>query len=173
MRAQDQLIEENIGLLWQGSDLLARLDDAAYVRIPSLLPPHRVGGHLRHCLECYECFLDGVERGAIDYDARRRDPRLETRREEAMMKILSLADRLDALRYTADRRVRVRMEDAPAGIGEGGWLASTTARELQVLRSHTVHHYALISMTLRALGIHVDAGFGMAPSTIRHLRGAA
>jgi hypothetical protein len=42
------------------------------------------------------------------------------------------------------------------------------ARELGMLLSHTVHHYALIAMLLRARGIEPPADFGVAPSTRAH-----
>ena len=43
------------------------------------------------------------------------------------------------------------------------------SRELQVLSSHTVHHFALIAVTLRMHGVEMDPDFGMAPSTLRYL----
>ena len=49
------------------------------------------------------------------------------------------------------------------------FLISSVGRELQVLSSHTIHHFALMAMTLRVLGVPVDPDFGMAPSTLRYL----
>jgi hypothetical protein len=34
--------------------------------------------------------------------------------------------------------------------------------------SHAIHHYALISMICRYLGITLPEGFGVAPSTIHY-----
>ena len=48
-------------------------------------------------------------------------------------------------------------------------MESSISRELQVLSSHTVHHFALIAMTLRMHGVEIDSDFGMAPSTLRYL----
>jgi hypothetical protein len=48
-------------------------------------------------------------------------------------------------------------------------MPSSISRELQVLSSHTIHHFALIAMTLRMHGVELDAEFGMAPSTLRYL----
>jgi hypothetical protein len=48
-------------------------------------------------------------------------------------------------------------------------MISSTGRELQTLSSHTIHHFALIAMTLRVLGHKVDRDFGMAPSTLRYM----
>jgi len=39
---------------------------------------------------------------------------------------------------------------------------------LQALSSHTIHHFALIAVTLRLHGIQVDPNFGMSPSTLRY-----
>ena len=58
--------------------------------------------------------------------------------------------------------------DAPAGQEFDTYLTSSLARELQTLASHTIHHYALIAMAVRAFGVEVDANFGMAPSTLRY-----
>ena len=72
-----------------------------------------------------------------------------------------------AIRYEAI--VWVRMEDATAGLVREQFMESSISRELQVLSSHTIHHFALIAMTLRLHGIEMDPDFGMAPSTLRYL----
>jgi hypothetical protein len=48
-------------------------------------------------------------------------------------------------------------------------MESSISRELQVLSSHTIHHFALIAITLRMHGVEMDPDFGMAPSTLRYL----
>ena len=50
------------------------------------------------------------------------------------------------------------------------WSGSTVRRELDFLLSHTVHHYALIAMSLRLRGLPVPAELGVAPSTLEHWR---
>jgi hypothetical protein len=57
--------------------------------------------------------------------------------------------------------LRVVAEDAPE---YSMW--STACRELQALRSHTIHHFAVIAMALHAWGIAADPDFGVAPSTL-------
>jgi hypothetical protein len=61
------------------------------------------------------------------------------------------------------------MEDAESNDVSDSFMESSLSRELQVLSSHTVHHFALIAVTLRAHGVQMDPDFGMAPSTLRHL----
>jgi hypothetical protein len=43
---------------------------------------------------------------------------------------------------------------------------------LQFLLSHTVHHFALMALILRAQGADPGDDFGVAPSTLEHRRAA-
>ena len=166
---QEYLITVNIAWLCQAEALLTRIDDDVYTASPSGLASHKAGAHLRHILEFYECFLAGLARGRIDYDARKRDLSVETSRQTAQARIRVLIHRLQtesALRI--DSLVSVRIEDSAGSRVPEPFLVSSVGRELQVLSSHTIHHFALMAMTLRALGVSIDPDFGMAPSTLRY-----
>jgi hypothetical protein len=166
---QDLLIEINVQWLRQAVRLLTDLTDDTYRRSPARLSQHRVGAHLRHILEFYECFLDGLESNHIDYDARKRKVSIETSRAAAMDTVHSLIARLqDNPLIQADCILWVRMEDCDHDALDDRFLTSSTGRELQVLSSHTIHHFALIALTLIALGVPVDPDFGVAPSTLRY-----
>ena len=167
---QEYLINVNIEWLRQAESLLDRISDAEYTATPAGLAPHKAGGHLRHILEFYECFLEGLPGSHIDYDARRRDLALEQSRTAARERIRRLVGHMErdgALR--TDFVVWVRLEDSAGARVPEPFLVSSVGRELQVLSSHTVHHFALMATTLRALGVTMDAEFGMAPSTLRYL----
>jgi hypothetical protein len=160
-----QLVETNIEWLRQASSLVARLDDGTYAASPREIVPQRVGSHLRHVLEFYECFLDGLKIGRIDYDRRRRDQSIENSRVAALDRIGSLISRLEnAALLDSDSRLGVRIEDCDDEL----YLDSSVGRELQALSSHTIHHFALIAVTLRLLGVEMDPAFGMSPSTLRY-----
>lgn len=168
-----ELIECNTALLRQALDLVRALDDAVFASAPASLSGHRVGGHLRHILEFYECFLDGIQCSRIDYDARRRDAAVEKHRSSAMERIESLIHRFDSsLRLREDTPLLVRMEDAPLDDDHSvdPWLPTSVRRELQALSSHTIHQLALIAVTLTAHGFQVDPEFGMSPATLRFNR---
>ena len=165
---QDVLIQTNVRWLQQAYRLLTTLTDDAYRRSPTEFSPHRVGGHLRHVIEFYECFLDGLGSGHIDYDARKRNVSIESSRTAAMDAIRTVMERLqDNELIPADSILWVRMEDCDHHALGDRFLTSSPGRELQVLSSHTIHHFALIAMTLIALGVPVDQDFGVAPSTLR------
>lgn len=160
--ACSELVAANIDLLQQALSLLARIDDATFATSPQGLAPHRVGSHLRHVLEFYECFLDGLEASRIDYDARKRDEALEQDRRAAAAKVSSIVVRLEqASPLPEDFALAVRIENGDA------YLRSSIGRELQALSSHTIHHFALIAVTLRVHGFEVDPKLGMSPSTLR------
>ena len=159
------LIQTNIRWLRQALALLDRVPDYAYGTPPPGFEPHRAGAHLRHILEFYQCFLEGAGTLHIDYDARRRDRTIEVSRAAASAAIRSLIQTFEnspGLRL--DATVWVREEDGDQ------FLESTLNRELQVLSSHTIHHFALLALTLRLHGVAMDPDFGMAPSTLRYQR---
>lgn len=153
------LIETNLALLAQGRHLLASIDDEAYSSRLYILFSNNIGAQMRHILEFYECFLQGLPRNDIDYDARRRDTNIETSRSAALHKIDQLTHSL-AQCNPGDGHVRVHMD--------GATTTSSVHRELLALVSHTIHHYALIAVALRLQGLPVDPQFGVAPSTLRY-----
>ena len=160
-----ELVQVNIGWLRQALTLVDQMDDETFSTSPPGLAPHRVGSHLRHVLEFYECFLDGLETSRIDYDARKRDESIERWRHAASTSIRSIISRLEEVSsFEGDWELAVRMENADEDV----YLISSVARELQALSSHTIHHFALIAITLRLHGLEVDPDFGMSPSTLRY-----
>jgi len=166
--ANAELISTNIAWLRQALALVQQLDDASFRSSPPGLAPHRVGSHLRHVLEFYECFLDGLDSLNVDYDARKRNDSLANNRQAAIQKIFSILRRFeDDSQLRRDSVIFVRMENADPTTVQDLYLCSSVSSELQALSSHTIHHFALIAITLRVHGFAVDPEFGMSPSTLR------
>ncbi|MFN7947702.1 MAG: DinB family protein [Blastocatellia bacterium] len=156
------LITANCQILAQGRDLLRQIDDQLYT---SLVPPlfeYGVGSHFRHCLDSYRCFFAGLTTGRIDYDRRERDELIAHHRDCAIARLEDTITQLQHLPlsdYSAQLETR---QDSPH------WGRTSLERELQFLLSHTVHHYALIALMLRAQGFAPAAEFGVAPSTLEY-----
>jgi hypothetical protein len=167
-------IAENLGLLRQAASLVSGLDAETY-GAPGP-PPGRggVGGHIRHVLDFYDCFLRGVPAGRVDYEARSRDARAASDPVYAVARIAETAGRLEGLGAPAAcSQLLVRAEGAgPAGC-PGSWGRSSLARELEFLMSHTVHHFAIVAMLLRLRGVEPGEGLGVAPSTLAYWRSAS
>lgn len=173
MRTIDRLIAQNVAVLRQASELLERIDLAAYCGagwVPAASGP---GGHVRHCLDFYDRFLDGVRSGWIDYTARERDEATARDPEWALARIDRTVDALERIDAAASAgALLVRAEGAGSPGDAASWSHSSLERELYSLLSHTIHHFALVALVLRLQGIEPGAEFGVAPSTLEHWRRA-
>lgn len=165
----DTIIEDNIRLLEEGVRFLRAIPAELFARKQEHGLNACIGEHIRHNLDHYECFLRGIEGAFIDYDARVRDPLVESDQNHACTTMSALSERLGALTGTdLDTPVQVNM-DSRGPAGEAGCQPSKSSlrRELQFLVSHTVHHYALIAVYCRLRGVDPGPTFGVAPSTLR------
>ena len=162
MRLQ-QPIAECVELLDQAAELIARLDRGVFTAVSPISPRASIGGHLRHVLDFYSSFIRGVEFSQIDYNQRVRDTQVEREQLAALQKIDECAKGLKGLKsIRVHEHVLVRTEDGSA------WSRSSVLREIDFLKSHTIHHYALIAMILRLHEVDPGEEFGVAPSTLKH-----
>lgn len=166
------LVDENVHLLRQGIELIGSLSQDIYRHNGHQHFSSGVGKHFRHILDFYDRFLAGDD-NLIDYDARIRNPRVETDPSFAVDQTRSIISQLESLTARTfrsrdeDDRVTVRVETrSPDGIGL--MTASSVNRELAQLASHTTHHYAIIRLVLSLLDVDVSEQFGVATSTLRH-----
>lgn len=162
MLGREPLIQENIAYLRQARELLSNLEDETYGRVVDI-SPSAVSGHLRHCIEFYQCLLNGMGRKRVDYDARPRDERLESSRVHACESIEEL---IAGLRALGPSSPGLKVRTGPRA--KESWIDSSLDRELLYLAQHTVHHFALIAMLLRFQGIRPHRDFGVAPSTLEY-----
>lgn len=163
------LVSCNCTLLRQGADALGSGQGILYRPDPVTGRPPSIGAHFRHVLDHYFAFLHGLEQGRIDYDRRDRDPELEADLQAAR----TAAERIEAALLalsagTLRAPILVNVAVATESHGETLWEPSTVQRELAFLLSHTVHHYALISLHARQHGVELGEDFGVAPSTLEY-----
>lgn len=134
------------------------------------------GPHMRHIIEHYET-LDralntptaATPAPVVDYDARERDPLVESRpdvalgRIERLQRTLGPSARADAQRLSQPVEVHVR-----GGVeGEYNFSSgSTVARELMFLNSHATHHFAVLQGYAKFRGESLGPGLGKAPATV-------
>jgi hypothetical protein len=155
-------------ILRQGEVLLGVLDDAAYcAKVPAAFNSS-VGGHYRHCLDHFRSVFDGRGAAEVHYDHRKRDARVETIRDVALVQTRDLLQRSEEIgSWTLGRTIRVRSKVSYA-IEEPPSAISTVGREMMFCIVHAIHHYALIRVMCGLLGVSLPDGFGVAPSTIKH-----
>lgn len=160
-------------VLAQGESLLTALDDTLYTKPLPIAFDATVGGHYRHCLDHFEKLLEGLAAGEIDYDARRRDPLIETSRYAALAKTLDLGRRIRQLAQADPSTPLVMRCRSSYSIEEVPSVPTTLQREIIFCISHAIHHYALIVVMCRNMGVVLPEGFGTAPSTLRYRRESA
>jgi len=104
----------------------------------------------------------------VDYDHRKRDPRVETQTGFARALTADLRATLEALApETLCAHVQARCEVSYAH-GDSPVMNSTFGRELAYCVAHAIHHYALIAVMARLMEIKLPEDFGVAPSTMAH-----
>lgn len=169
------VLRENIHYLTQAADLIAGLADDVYQNDSHSIFMSGVGKHIRHILDFYAAFLNGIGT-RIDYDARQRDIRVETDRGAARERIRDTIKSLQTAvpdTQATQRSVTVKNDVQPENGDADAYATSTVQRELLFLLSHTIHHFAIIAMILKLQGQSPPSGFGVAPSTLLHLAQAA
>ena len=101
------------------------------------------------------------EARAIHYHARPRNAEVETDPKVAV----------NRLRFICNQLGRMAGENVSLSVSDGGVAepsGSSLSRELEFLVSHTVHHFALITVLSNHFEIEVPENFGVAPTTLRY-----
>jgi uncharacterized damage-inducible protein DinB len=164
------LIEDNVELLRSAIHLIQQLDDDDYRKKQLSAQRSGIGSHLRHVLDHYQCFLDGLEPGRVDYDQRQRLEKVETSCSFSIKLMTDFIGKLnETSRYATDYPLEIKMDCGTNQSSEDdGICRSSFGRELQFLVSHTIHHFAMISIFCQLMNIEVPSDFGVEPSTLKH-----
>jgi hypothetical protein len=147
-------------LLNQLVTILNQLNNEQYAMELEILSKGSIGKHVRHILEFYECMLNGIGSGKINYDKRQRNISLETDVDFAINCIHTLTD---AILQLKDKPIVIETEYD----GYFSVLNSSIFRELSYNIEHTVHHLAILKIGLRTnlSFVNVDKNLGIAYST--------
>ena len=155
------LLELNRRFLLQALHLLGEMDSATYTSPCAAAFSSSIGQHVRHCVEHYEEFLAALSNSReLNYDKRPRDLHVETDMSEAMSRLRKIRDDLGSLPGNCQP---LRIRDCEVDLAS----ESSVCREMQFLVSHTVHHFALISIIAGLSGLRTPEDFGIAPSTLK------
>jgi len=173
LAGNEALIQSAVEILTQGENLLAELENDNYTtRLPAAFNAS-IGGHYRHCLDHFRSLLDAAHGGDLNYDHRERGTLIENDRFAALNATRQLRSAFQALpsdRPFRQLNVTCRTSYSDSGSQVSG---STIGREIMYSVAHAVHHYALIGIMGGLMGLKMPAGFGVAPSTLKHQRDAA
>lgn len=153
MKLFEQLTEQ----LFTLKSILEELNEEQFTYPCAYLSHATIGGHTRHIIELLKCATDGYQRGNIDYTNRSRNLILEQNKNAAIAETNNLLHSVIQL----NKEVEVATDD--------GSIKSNYYREILYHVDHTVHHLALIKVSLLDQNIQVtNKNLGMAYSTIRY-----
>ncbi|MBM9592127.1 DinB family protein [Leptospira sp. 201903075] len=158
----DSLSAENCQILEQGILLLESISNESYERKHEPMDAS-IGEHFRHILEHYELFWEGLKTGHIDYDNRKRNPKLESDRLFAITSLFDCTAKFQNESFSLETLTISQNNNPKESVP---MILSSLNRELKFLVSHTVHHYAIISILVKLDGGNLPEGFGFSPSTL-------
>jgi len=164
-----ELVIASQDVLLQGLGLLFDLWDRTYSQVVAAPYKASIGQHYRHILEHFQCLIRGMRSGEINYDARERNPRLES---EVTYASIATCDVLRAIKnYNGETLTRPckLVHSVSYGAAQPTSIESNLGREMAYCAGHAIHHYAIIRLICSELGIDVLAEFGFAPSTLKHM----
>lgn len=146
----------------QCEDLIAALTPEQYRQ--AIEGHSAIGAHLRHSVDHYTSLFAGLEANRIDYDARKRDPRIETDPNFAGAMIAEIIRRLEELSLTSFEQ-SLSVAQTADGTFHLADVPSTLGRELMYASSHTIHHLALVRLLAERIGVQLPQHIGLAYST--------
>jgi hypothetical protein len=168
MNTDRELIESVIETLRQGEILIAEISDEDYVRKVAVAFNASIGGHYRHCLDHFRTLLDSAPTGGMNYDHRERGTLIEKDRFAALNATRDLRDGYEKVNPIFIPRLLMVTCKTSYSTSGSQFSPSTVGREIMYAVAHAVHHYALIGVMAGVMGLPLPAGFGVAPSTLKH-----
>ena len=147
--------------------LLDQMEDEDYaINIPALNAS--VSQHVRHILEFYICLFEGLKTGMINYDSRKRDPRIEKDKYFTLELIIEIKEKINNQVANNDLILELKYgEESEGNIS----LSTNFYREIAYNIEHTIHHLAIIKQSIidQFKYVVLPNNFGIASSTVRYV----
>ncbi|MFZ1132174.1 MAG: DinB family protein [Terriglobales bacterium] len=156
-------------VLQQGCTFLDRMSDEAYARPLDGTLSSSLGAHYRHVLDHFFCLKEGIRTGRVNYDRRRRNPKLECSVAAARLATERLIDDFRGVTAETLRGECSVAYSVEYGEDDVGLVQSNLAREVMFCVGHAIHHYAILKLLCAGAGVKLPYEFGVAPSTLKHL----
>jgi len=152
--------------LRQLHQVISQTGSLQYASSMSILFGSSIGMHVRHIIEFYQCLLQGNSSGTVNYDARKRDLRIENDVDHASEALLDCVETINELDGNADLLLITSVDGSETQCH----IPTNIFRELTYLIEHSIHHMAIIKMAFNEnySQIEIPENFGVAYSTIKH-----
>ncbi len=158
-------------VLQQGCVFLDCMGDEVYAHSLPVDCAASIGKHYRHVLDHFLCLREGIRTGKVNYDHRDRDPQLESSVAASRLVTEDLIDQFGSLSDESLHRECAVTYSVAYGENDLEGVPSNIAREIMFCIGHAIHHYAILKLLCSGVGVTLPREFGIAPSTLKHLRG--
>ena len=158
---------ENV--LIQLEDVVKNIKEGDFTRPVNALNGSTIGQHIRHTLEFFTCLTNTLDSGEVCYDKRDHDKDIEEHRNVADRVIQEIKEKLDMVKEDTELILHVGYDNES---DEMFSIKTNYLRELAYNIEHAIHHMAIIKIGINEVCPYIilPAGFGVASSTIRHLK---
>lgn len=147
---------------------LVKLDKETYRMKLDFLSGASIGQHVRHILEFYQVVLEGIPKGVINYDKRRRNKEIEELIDFAGKTIEIIILQLESIEK--DLILILNGDFSNEGQDQITEIKTTLYRELAYNLEHSIHHQSLIRVGCHVLNLdsELPENFGVAPATLKN-----
>ena len=138
----NDLTQFNIVTLNNLAKLISPLDKI-YSHKNSHLINETIGKHVRHIIDFYLCFINGIKIKFIDYDKRERNTKVENDKEYAIKTISSIVDQLNNNYLNTPITINLNLSITKSSLN------SSIERELMYIVDHAIHHGHIIQLFIK------------------------
>lgn len=159
------LQQTTTAILLQLKAVVTDLGEEGYCKPLPVLSGNTIGKHVRHILEFFDCMLQGMDTGLVDYDNRQRNVLLETDTEFTLRYLDNLTIAIDVINENQALSMAFSYADQETTV-----INTLLYREMAYNIEHAIHHMAIIKIAIKQEFPHVilPVNFGVAYSTIHH-----
>ena len=138
----NKIIKFNIDTLKKVLDLISPLEEVWAIKNKDT-NSDTIGRHIRHIIDFYLCFINGIDKGVIDYDSRLRNIKVEQNilyAQKEIEYIINYMHCYDKNINSIDTKINYSISNQK--------LQSSSNRELMYLADHAIHHGHIVQIIL-------------------------
>ena len=117
--------------------------DKIYAQKNIHLNNETIGKHVRHIIDFYLCFINGIKIKFIDYDKRERNKKVENDKEYAIKTISVIINLLKNSYLNTPITINLNLSTTKSS------LKSSIERELMYIVDHAIHHGHIIQLFIK------------------------
>ncbi len=158
----NQIISETISLINDLIYHIHQLEDEEYILKLKEFSNSTIGEHIRHIFNFYECILNGIKTGTVNYDIRIRDKKIETEKDYAILRFQEMIEILPSLKSFDSKKINF--------IQNENEIETNLLRELIYSNEHLIHHSAILRIyfQINFPDKKISKNFGFNKSTLNY-----